>query len=382
MIAYLDYNATAPLRPEARTAMLAALQEGAANPSSVHQLGRKARGELEAARKTTLSSLCKLAPDFDVTNAVAVFTSGATEALNWVVSGLSDHRLLISSIEHEAALTAADTLGTAQARRIRVTASGRLDLNDLASALAEDTGDNRPCVLILMAVNNETGVVQPVSEAFELCRSYGARLICDCVQAVGKTDLNSILPYADLAVFSSHKIGGPHGVGAVVFQPVLGGLLMPNALISGGGQERGQRAGTENLAAIIGFAAAMEAVATYDLIERRRIFALRSRLEAGLEKALESMGGVIHGRDVPRAAGTVCISRIGRTSAVQLMKLDLAGVCASSGSACSSGKVARSHVLIAMRASQAELDSAIRFSLGWASTETDVAACLDAFLDA
>ena len=340
---YLDYNATAPLRPEARDAVVAALSV-TGNPSSIHGFGRTARRLVEDARDA-------VAVLVGVTPAQIVFTSGGTEANAMALHGpvVAGRRALVSAIEHPSVLAAAG------GELIPVLADGRIDLAALEAALA-DSG--RPTLVSLMAANNETGVIQPVAEAAAIARNHGAVVHCDAVQAAGKIPIAFDALGIDMLSLSAHKIGGLPGIGALV---VRDGVAMP-ALMRGGGQERGRRAGTENLPGIAGFGAAAIA-AQSDLAE----FAGLADLRDGLERQILELcpSATIFGRPAPRLANTSCIAMPGVPAATQLMGFDLAGIAVSAGSACSSGKVAASHVLGAMGAADTEMESAIRVSLGW-----------------
>ena len=347
--AYLDYNASAPVRPAAAAAVAAAL-EAVGNASSVHAPGRAARRRIEDARER-VAALVGAAP------AGVVFTSGGTEANALALTGSGATRQLVSAVEHDSVLRNAPG-----ATLIPVDRNGVVDLAALERLLADGAGET--CLVSLMLANNETGVIQPVAEAVGLARAHGARLHCDAVQATGKIAVDIEALGVDMLTLSAHKIGGPQGVGALVLRD--GMTVTP--LIRGGGQERGRRAGTENLPGIAGFgAAAAAALADLAAGEPTRIAALRDRLEAAL-----APHGTLHGAGAARLPNTSCIGLAGRSAETQVMALDLAGVAVSSGAACSSGKVRASHVLGAMGLSAADAGCAIRVSLGWASTGEDV----------
>jgi cysteine desulfurase len=326
---YADHNATAPLRPEARDAMLAAFDLGATNPSSVHRSGRAARALVEAARVQVGGALGSRAADI-------IFTGGGTEADALAVQGVvealeSRCTLIVSAIEHEAISKAAAHSG-ALVKTAYVTPNGTLDLDDLAKRMADWNRDalGTP-VLCLMLANNETGIVQPVAEAAAIVRSAGGLTICDAVQALGKIPVNVGMLGVDYLSVSAHKVGGPQGVGALWYR--AGAPL--KAIVYGGGQERSLRSGTENVAGIAGFAAAAEA-AVRDLPKYAGLAKHRDVMEA----RLKAEGGVIViGEGSPRLAGTSNFARPGFLAETQVMALDLAGVCVSAGSACSSGKV-------------------------------------------
>ena len=352
--AYLDYNATAPLRAGARAAMVEVL-DVVGNPSSVHGPGRAARKILETAR-TQVSALACADP------ADLVFTSGATEANALALRGAS-RRLIASAVEHPSVLENA-----AGATIVQVDENGVVDLANLEFVL---DGDDRPALISVMAANNETGAIQPVAAVADLARRHGTWLHVDAVQLAGKGDLQDVWACADLLSLSAHKIGGPSGVGALLTKP---GVEL-KSLVAGGGQERGRRSGTENLIGIAGFGAAAEA-ATRDLADMDRIADLRDRLESGVRSL--DQAAQIYGAAARRLPNTSCIGLPGMPAETQVMNLDLAGVAVSAGAACSSGKVRASHVLSAMGLDQHAASSAIRVSLGWDSTEKDV----DIFLNA
>jgi cysteine desulfurase len=369
---YADYNATAPMRPEARDAVLTALALGAANPSSVHRSGRAARAVIEKGRAQVGAAIGSRAADI-------LFTSGGTEALALAIQGAvlaldGKATLIVSAIEHEAASKAAAYAGV-QVETAYVLASGQVNLVDLETRLGSWDRDVKGTpVLVQMLANNETGILQPVSEASALVRRAGGLTVCDAVQAFGKVQVNAALLGADYIALSAHKIGGPQGVGALWHR--AGAPL--KALQHGGGQERGLRSGTENVAGIAGFGAAAEA-AVRDLPK----YAALARHRDGMEARLKAEGGVtVIGEGSPRLAGTSSFARPGFRAETQVMALDLAGVCVSAGSACSSGKVKRSLVLLAMGADDALAESAIRTSFGWDTKPEDFGRVTDAWLEA
>lgn len=368
---YLDWNATAPLLPAAREAVLAAL-DSVGNPSSVHGEGRALRMLVEAARRE-VAALLNAAP------AHVIFTSGATEAANLALTPdyrmgrtpLAIGRLYVSEIEHpairEGGRFARDAVTT-----IPVTRAGLVDLEALTTLLAgHDKAKGLPMVAVMLA-NNETGIVQPVKSVAEVVHRHGGLLVVDAVQAAGRVPIDIAALDADFLIVSSHKLGGPKGAGALISR---GEVLMPAPLIRGGGQEKGHRSGTENPAALAGFAAAARA-AVADLAGRNaRIGALRDALESGMRAAANDV--VIHGADVERIANTSFFSLPGLKSETGQIAFDLEGIALSAGSACSSGKVGQSHVLTAMGFDAAL--GGLRVSLGPASTEADVARFLAAF---
>ncbi|HEX9767900.1 MAG TPA: cysteine desulfurase family protein [Kiloniellales bacterium] len=347
--AYLDYNATAPIRASAAAAVSEALRLGG-NPSSVHAFGRAARARLEDARES-VAALVGARPE------QLVFTSGGTEANNLALAWARGGRVLVSAGEHSSVLEAAP-----EAERIPLKGDGQVDLAVLERRLAETP---RPSLVSLMLANNETGVVQPLAEAVGLARAAGVPVHCDAVQAAGKMVLDVGALGVQLLSLSAHKIGGPAGVGALV----IAGDLTLEPLLRGGGQERRRRAGTENLAGIAGFAAAAREAAG-ELSEFAKLAQLRNRIEA--EITAVAPAARIFGVESPRLANTTCVAMPGVRAETQVMALDLAGVAVSAGAACSSGKVAPSHVLKAMGVGDALADGAIRVSLGWASVPEDV----------
>jgi cysteine desulfurase len=369
---YADYNATAPMRPEAREAMLAALDLGAANPSSVHRAGRAARAVVERARAQIGGAIGSRAEDI-------LFTSGGTESLALAIQGAvraldGKATLIVSSIEHEAATKAAGFAGV-PVETAYVLASGQVDLDDLKARLgAWDKALKGTPILVLMLANNETGILQPVGEAAAIVRGAGGLTVCDAVQGLGKVQVNAALLGADFIALSAHKIGGPQGVGALWHR--AGAPL--KALLHGGGQERGLRSGTENVAGIAGFGAAAEA-AVRDLPK----YAALAKHRGTMEARLKAEGGVtVIGEGSPRLAGTSNFARPGFRAETQVMAMDLAGVCVSAGSACSSGKVKRSLVLMAMGADDSLAESAIRTSFGWDTKPEDFERVADAWLEA
>ena len=366
---YADHNATTLIRPEAREAMLAALDLGA-NPSSVHKAGRQARGILETARKQIAVAIGVAAQD-------VVFTSGGTEASALVLHGLARQlggkvTLLLSDLEHSAVRENAASCGAA-VRKIGVTPEGVIDLAALEAVLGTLTEADGMPVLALMLANNETGVIQPVAEAAAMMRKAGGLIHCDAVQALGKIKVNATLLGVDYLVLSAHKCGGPMGVGAVWMR--RGAPLKPVFL--GGGQERSLRSGTENLAGIAGFGAAA-AASVAGLPKMAALAPLRD----AMEKLLQVEAGVtVFGENADRLPNTSCFGAEGFRAETQVMAMDLAGVCISAGSACSSGKVKTSGVLAAMGVSDALASCAIRTSFGWNSAPDDFEAVADAWLN-
>jgi cysteine desulfurase len=356
--AYFDWNATAALRPEAKAAVEAAL-DTTGNPSSVHASGRAARRLVEDARE-------KVAALIGATPREVVFTSGGTEANVLALSPALGETLLVSTIEHPSVRSGGRFAVVEDAP---ATAAGVIDLMVLESLLK---GRTRPLVSLMLA-NNETGVIQPVAEAASLVHAAGGCLHVDAVQGPGRIGCDFRTLAADLMTLSSHKIGGPQGVGALI---VRDGLTL-DALVKGGGQERGMRAGTENVAGIAGFGAAADAVRLGFAAETARMAALRGDLEAGIRAVAPK--AVIFGAEAPRLPNTTLFSVPGMKAETAVIAFDLAGIAVSSGSACSSGKVAPSHVLAAMEVAPELARGAIRVSLGYATTSDDVGIVLKAW---
>jgi cysteine desulfurase len=362
---YLDYNATAPLRAEVREAVIGALSLYG-NPSSVHAEGRAARAAIEAAR-AKVANLVGARPE-DV-----IFTSGGTEANALALAAQAGEawHCYMSAVEHPSVLSGGrfyrETTTT-----IPVTSDGVMDLGGLTRELDKHRpGGWRPFVS-LMAANNETGAIQPVPDAAKIVHEAGGLLHSDAVQAAGRVPLDMPALGADMLSLSAHKIGGPKGVGALVLRK--GVSVEP--LIKGGGQERRRRAGTENVAGIVGFGAAAE-LAGADLARAPKIAGLRDELETGA-LAIAPDAVVLSAR-VPRLPNTTCLAVPGAKAETLVIGLDLAGVAVSSGSACSSGKVEASHVLSAMGVAPELAQGAIRVSLGFATSNTDIQSFLRAF---
>jgi cysteine desulfurase len=364
---YLDWNATTPLRPEARDAMIAAWNLSG-NPSSVHAEGRQARGLVEQARATIAGAVGALPRN-------VVFTSGGTEANALALtpglrrgSGFPVKRLFVSAIEHASVLTGgrfpAETAST-----VGVTRAGLLDLERLRAALE----GGPPALVSVMLANNETGAVQPVAEAGEIVHSAGGLLHVDAIQAFGKIPFDINAMNADLVTLSAHKIGGPKGVGALILAE---GLQAPEPLLRGGGQERGRRAGTENVASIAGFGAAARVTMAVQEIDAIRVENLRNRLENGLRQTPDV---IVFADGVARLPNTTLFTVPGLKAETAVIGFDLAGIAVSSGSACSSGKVQPSHVLEAMGFGPDLAEGAVRLSLGWSTSNADVDCCLEAW---
>ncbi len=357
---YLDYNATAPIKPAVAEAVADALRIGA-NPSSVHRPGRRARQAIEAARDQVAALVAARPAD-------VIFTSGGTEANNLALGAGGGRRLVVSAIEHDSVLAPASRIDPDRIL-VPALAEGTLDLAALDATLAAcDT----PSLVSVMLANNETGVIQPIAEVARIARTHGALVHCDAVQAAGKIMIDLAGLDVDLLSLSAHKIAGPAGVGALVVR-----AGMPFAAgQTGGGQELGRRAGTENLAGIVGFGVAAE-LAERDLDRADELVGWRDRLERRLVAAAPDAS--IFGAAAPRLPNTTCVMMPGVASELQVIALDLAGVAVSAGAACSSGKVAASHVLGAMGASASAAGSAIRISTGWASRQADIDRLVEAW---
>ncbi len=334
---YLDYNATSPLMPSVLEAMNVVLGTPS-NASSMHTEGRQAHAWLENARNGIAEVIGAFPREI-------IFTASATEANNWALTAFSGRRVITSAIEHPSVLQAASAT-------IPVDEAGVIKLDGL-DALLRESGD---AIVSVMLANNETGVIQPLANVAELCRVHGALLHCDAVQAVGRIPLELAALGVDMLTLSAHKSGGPMGAAALI---VRGRLEIP-ALLKGGGQELRRRSGTENVAAIVGMAHAME-------------MPLISHVAAWRDKMESMLPGVkIMGAHAPRLPNTSCMVMPGVNAETQLMHFDLNGIAISAGSACSSGRIGPSHVLAAMGALPQEAECAIRVSMGWNTVEADI----------
>lgn len=366
--AYLDHNATSPLRPEAREAMLAALDLGG-NASSVHAEGRAARKMVEGAR-AAVAALAGVSPR------CVTFLSGGTEAAATLLQpgfvgrgGVTGFRsLIVSAVEHSCVLVGGG-FAAGDVHICPVDGAGLIDLVALEGLLGSAPG---PALVAVMAANNETGVIQPLADVGALVHRHGGALVVDAVQALAKIPLD--VAAADALFVSAHKIGGPQGVGAILRASET--VDFPR-LIRGGGQEGRFRSGTENLSGIAGFGAAARAASAAMADEMPRLSALRDWLE-GQIVTISGQSRVV-GLPAPRLANTSLTVHPGLDSATTLIALDLQGVSVSAGSACSSGKVAASHVLAAMGLAERDARSALRVSLGWSTTRRDVERFVEAF---
>jgi cysteine desulfurase len=349
-ITYLDYNATTPVRPQVIERMAKLLAEPH-NASSVHFYGREGKKHLENAREV-------IAQAVNAWKNEIVFTSSGTEANNAVLYAAGPRRILVSAIEHSSIVKTVP-----HAEQIPVDANGVVKLDALQALLAKN---NDPVLVSVMLANNETGVIQPVADVVKHCREWhpDAQVHTDAAQALGKIPVDFSMLGVDMMTVSAHKLGGPQGAAALVLRNDL--PIKP--LLTGGGQELGRRAGTENVAAISGFALAVE-LAQNDAAQWKR---LRLWLDV-MEDAIVAHApeAIVFGREVPRLPGTSCIAMPGVGSETQLMAFDLAGVAISAGSACSSGRIESSHVIKAMGFDEVA-GTAIRISGGWNTQEADV----------
>jgi cysteine desulfurase len=367
---YLDHNATAPLLPEALEAMTLAAKEGWANPSSLHEPGRRSKQFIEDARE-------KLAALIQVDPSTLVFTGGGTEACNFALFGAvqalqTQHKgrhLIISAIEHPAIKSGAKSLEEQgwQITWIKPNSDGVIETESVEKALRQDT-----VLCSVMAANNEVGTVQPIHEIGTLLREKGVLFFCDMTQALGKLPVDLSKTPVDLAAFVAHKIGGPKGVGALYIRK---GIRL-ESLLRGGGQERGLRGGTENVPGIAGYGAAAEWWQQHGDEERRRVESLRDQLQSELQKKIPEIK--INAANVSRLPNTLHATFPGCRSDVLVMALDLRSISASAGSACASGSVKPSEVLLAMGRSSEEAMSSSRFSLGFGNTAEEIPAIVEA----
>ncbi len=350
---YLDYNATAPIRPQVIDIMTDTMR-APANPSSVHRHGRAAKALVERSRRTVAGALGCFPTEL-------LFTASGTEANVTALRGFPPMPVAVAATEHASVLKTVP-----EAVRLPVDRNGLLDREGLEKFLQAQEG---PALISVMLANNETGVIQPVADIARLVHRFGGILHCDAVQALGKIPVDMTLLGADSLSFSAHKLGGPQGIGALVVSQKT--PLRP--LLTGGGQEGNRRAGTENVAGIAGFASAVECA----LGDTSWQGALRGWLDALEAECIAYAGDVVIGKEAPRLPNTSCLRLPGITSEVQLMRFDLEGIAVSAGSACSSGRVEASHVLAAMFGEGAPQD-AIRLSGGWNTTQAHI----DAFAHA
>lgn len=366
---YLDHNATSPTRPEVAEAVFSCYSQVLGNPSSVHGAGRLARKKLDEARR-------QVAALVGVHDSQVIFTSGGTEANHLALMGTAARfsfrgRLIVSAVEHPSVLRAGEVLAGrgVDVVQIGVDEQGLVDLEALAEALTPDT-----FLVSIMHANNETGVVQPVDRISALCRKRGVLFHSDTVQGVAKWPVTLEGVGADMISLSAHKLAGPKGAGALIVDHRL--ALVPQ--IVGGGQERGRRAGTENLPGIVGFGIAAELAADSLEANRKRLEDLRHDMEGNLSAHLPNL--VIFGRSAPRLANTSSVGLAGLDGETLVMAMDLAGFAISAGSACGSGRTQASHVLSAMGYEGALGQSAVRISLGWNSQPDEIDRFVAAFV--
>lgn len=371
---YLDYNASAPIRPQVFGVMAEVLGEGG-NPTSIHAEGRHMRERVEAARDQ-VAALVKADPRN------VIFTSGGTEANMTALAPEAlpgaagqDAHCFVSAIEHPSALCGG-RFDAARISQIAVGADGVVDIEKLTAQLQAYRAEfpDRPFMAAVMLANNETGAIQPIARIADLVHDLGGVLHCDCVQAAGKIDIDIEALGADMIALSAHKLGGPQGVGALVLGERLAEFQAP--LLRGGGQELRRRAGTENVAGIAGFGVAAE-IAAAEIGDLERVGRLRDELEQRTRAI--SPEQVVFAQAAPRLANTSCFAVSGLLAETSVIGLDLEGVAVSAGSACSSGKVERSHVLGAMGVEDSLAECAIRVSLGWNSQAADIARFAEAW---
>lgn len=363
---YLDHNAITPMRPQAMEAVALGLRTFG-NPSSVHAAGRAARDLLDQARGRVAHAL-------SVRPGELVFTSGATESAALAIRGAlaaappGRRALAVTAVEHPCVLDLAREIARegVPVQVVPVDGRGVLDVEALRHAVGEETA-----LICCMLANNETGVMQPVAEVGAVARRAGALFFCDVVQAVGKVPLEVGALGADLAAITGQKFGGPRGAGALWIRPDLG--LRP---LFGGHQERGRRAGTENLPGIAGLGAAIEAAAAARPADEPRLRSVRDRLESGLLAAVPRSR--VNGAGAERLPTTASIAFEGCDSEALLIAMDLEGICASAGAACTSGSTKPSHVLSAMGLTPVQARATIRFSVGWSTTPEEIEAALRA----
>lgn len=362
---YFDYNATTPLDPAVKAAMLPFFDEVWGNPSSVHHIGQKARSLLDDARD-------RVATVWGSKPSEVVFTSGGTESNNLAIFGTSrllrdkGRHLITSQIEHHAVLHCFQYLEKKESFAVTylpVNTEGLISPDDLRKAIRPDT-----TFVSLMAANNETGTIQPIAELGKICREKGIIFHSDAVQWLGKEPFENIHQFnADLVSVCSHKFHGPKGAGALYVKSPL----LPDPIIFGGGHENERRAGTENLAAIIGFAEASERFLKTPVFEKEKL----KPLSEDLIQFIDSLEGVtFRGSRSLRLNNTVGFTVSGADSIALLAGLDMEGVCASSGSACSAGSLEPSHVMLALGVEKNSANSLVRFSLGRETTCEEIEA--------
>ncbi len=348
---YLDYNATAPLRSEAREAMIYGM-DLLGNPSSIHSFGRKTRSALEKARDNIAKML-------NAQSSNIIFTSGATEANNTILKGLPEcQKIFISAGEHPSV-----TNTVPNAHIIPLISNGVVDLDYLTTILK---GETTPFLVSIQAVNSETGVIQPIQKIAQIVHEHGGLFHCDAVQALGRIPLDYLTSGCDFMSLSAHKVGGPLGIGVLIASD-----LRPfTPFVDGGSQEKKRRAGTENLAAILGCEAAFKAAIDAQKTYKESLEKLRNVLEKNIKEKNKDV--IIVGEDSERIANTTCLISPNITAERQLIFFDLEGVAISAGSACSSGTLKPSSTLKAMSISDENNLCAIRISMGWETTQDDI----------
>ena len=367
---YLDHNATTPLHPEVLEAMMPWLRGNYGNASSIHAEGRAARAAIDRARSQVAGLL-------SVEEGEVYFTSGGTESNNLGVRGIAENRaaagkrhLVTSSVEHHAVLRPMERLAERgwELTLLPVSRTGQVDPEDLRRSIQP----GKTALVSIIAANNEVGTIQPIEPLGEICRELGAPFHLDAVQAVGKIPLDVGRLPVDLLSMSAHKLYGPKGVGALYIR--RGVEIQPQ--ITGGGQERGRRSGTENVAGIVGFGAACELARNEGGLQSRQQLELRDRLYRGLVERIK--GVYLNGHPTERLCNTLNVSFEGVEGEALLLSLDLKGIAASSGSACASGSLEPSHVLTAMGVTPELAQGSLRFSLGRGNTEAEIDAVVEA----
>lgn len=352
---YLDYNATAPVRPEV-IEVIRQLQPLPLNPSSAHSAGRKAKGIIDNSRRKLAEIIGAFANEI-------IFTSSGTEANNWAIRAFPGYTAIVSAIEHSSILKTAHLIGTPII--IPVTGDGIIDINALAGMLpATDK-----FIVSVMLANNETGIIQPIREIADIVHRKNGIIHCDAVQAFGKIPIDFTNLGCDLMTISAHKMGGPIGAAALIAKS---NITLPPFLI-GGGQELNRRAGTENVSAIAGFTKSAELI---DFGQMKKIREWLDKFEGEIETMAPS---ATIGRNSPRLPNTTCVTMPNVSSEIQIISFDLENIAVSAGSACSSGKIEPSHVLTAIGLNDQETKNALRISCGWATTEHDIMALTKAW---
>jgi len=355
---YFDHNATTTIRPQVIDLMTAIMAE-TGNASSTHAAGQRASMHVERARE-------QMAKAINTRPAQVIFTSCATESINTIIKTFKGERILASTIEHAAVLDC----GQSGLEHIPVTPDGVIDLHALEDKLNQGA---QVALVNIMMVNNETGVIQPVKQAIEICHRHGALVHVDAVQALGKIPVDFTDLGADYMSFSAHKIGGPQGVGCFIFaaqKPI-------RPLLSGGKQEKRQRAGTSNIAGIAGMGLAAE-LAIQNIDRYTELASWRESMETQITQSLPDIR--VNGQNIPRVGNTISLTCPDITNTVQMLNLDLEKICVSQGSACSSGVAKPSHVLLAMGLSEQDALATLRISMGWNTTKDEVDRFVDRYI--